>query len=626
MPDNEINRDSQTVKEEKLVAWVMSNVDRWETYRKTNYDDDWAQYERLVEGEWSAVDKSRESERSRLISPALQQAVESTTAELEEAVFGRGNGIWFDVSDDVVDPDKEDMGAVRDLLREDMEMAKMPREIRKAFWNGCVYGTGIGKLIPEDVTEIVPVPEVDPATGVGSTGIQEKKSFKVRFQAINPREFVIDPSARTVDEALGCACIMIKPRHLITDKQRSGVYSDKFLGAYHSEMNDSTGDEETNITEDQVKVVEYYGKVPANLLPDRKGSSDEETLIDYDNTEMVEAFITIGNDTVLLKGVENPLVMKDRPIVAYQHDTVNDNFWGRGVCKKGINGQLALDAELRARIDSMAMTIHPMMAIDATLVPRGFKAEVRPGKVWLANGNPREVFSPLVLGQTNPTTFPQSADLERMVSMGTGAMDSAAPVSQNPRNQTASGMSMMTSQFVKRNKRTMRNIGDDFLDAIVHKTAYRYMQFDTTRYPVMDFKFKVVSGLGIMARELEQGQLTQLLSVINPDSNAFQVVLEGIFDNSSLSNKTELMAALEKDKAGPSPEEQQAMQQKQQEAEAIMKQGAIMDIKETESKVMKNVADAQAKGMNAQTQAAAVDVSRVVAVTNATKEPTKATS
>jgi len=180
MPDNNINRDPQTVREEKLVSFVMSNVDRWETYRKTNYDDDWAQYERLVEGTWSAVDKSRESERSRLISPALQQAVESTVAELEEAVFGRGNGVWFDVSDDVADPDKEDMGAVRDLLREDIEMAKMPREIRKAFWNGSVYGTGIGKLISEDVTELVAVPEVDPMTGVGSTGVQEKKECRRR--------------------------------------------------------------------------------------------------------------------------------------------------------------------------------------------------------------------------------------------------------------------------------------------------------------------------------------------------------------------------------------------------------------------------------------------------------------
>jgi hypothetical protein len=619
MADKMISREPQSARAQALVSWVMDNVDRWETHRQTEYQGEWERFERVVNGEWASIDKNRDSERSRLISPATQQAVEATTAEIEEAIFGRGTGLWFDVSDDVLDEDKEDMGYLRDILREDIEMAKMHQEIRKAVWNGCLYGTGIAKIIVGDVEELVAIPEIDEITGVGTTGTKVVKRFKVSLQAINNKEFAIDPSARTIDDALGCAHIMLKPRHLITAKQKSGVYNDKFLGSFQADSKSISGDAEVSITEDQVKIVEYYGKVPANLLPDQEDSdADSKTLIDTDNTEFVEAFVTIGNDSVELKAVENPMILKDRPIVAYQHDTVNDCFWGRGVPKKGDNPQRALDSELRARIDSMALTVHPMMAVNSTMLPRGFKAEVRPGKVWMANGNPREVFSPLILGQTNATTFPQSADLERMVSMGTGAMDSAAPVSQNPRNQTASGMSMMTSQFVKRSKRTMRNIEEEFLDKIVHKTAWRYMQFDPSRYPVMDYKFKVTSGMGIMARELEQGQLTQLLSVIQPDSNAFQVVLQGIFDNSSLTNKTELLKALEADKQPPSPEQQKAAQ----EAQELAKQAAIMDVKETESKIMKNIADAQAKGMNAQSQAEAVNVSKVSAVHQAlsTKE------
>jgi hypothetical protein len=592
MPEQTINTDMQSQKEQKLASWVMDNVDRWETHRQTEYDDEWEEFERLVEGEWSAADKTRSSERSRLISPAMQQAVESATAEVEEAVFGRGSDRWFDVDDDVADPDKEDMGALRKLLREDIAMAKMHQEMRKTFWNGALYGTGISKLIPEKYVELVPVPQIDPLTGVGTTGAEKVEKFRVKLQAINPKEFAIDPSARTVDEALGCAHIMMKPRHTITSKQKAGVYNDKYLGPYAADSGTVSGDAETNITEDQVKIVEYYGKVPVNLMPNRGGSLDDnDSLIDFDNTELVEAMITIGNNSVLLKAVENPMILKDRPIVAYQHETVNDSFWGRGIAKKGYNPQKALDAELRARIDSMAMTIHPMMGVNSTMLPRGFKAEVRPGKIWLANGNPREVFSPLILGQTNPTTFPQSADLERMVSMGTGSMDTASPVSQNPRNQTASGMSMMTSQFVKRSKRTMRNIEEDYLDRIVHKTAHRYMQFDPSRYPVIDYRFKVTSGMGIMARELEQGQLTQLLSIIPPDSPVFGVILEGIFENSSLTNKTELQAALQKQLAGPSPEQQQM----QQEQMALAKQDAIANVKETESKVVKNLADAKSK-------------------------------
>jgi hypothetical protein len=585
----------------------MDNVNRWEDFRKREYDDAWAEYERLVEGDWAPQDKTRDSERSRLISPAMAQAVESSVAEIEEAVFGRGTGTWFDVADDVADTDKEDMGLLRKILREDIEMAKMHQEMRKTFWNGAVYGTGISKLMPERVTEIVPVPVVDPKTGIGTTSTVTVERFQVKLQAINPKEFVIDPSARSIDEALGCAHIMIKPRHTITAKQKDGVYKDKFLGSYSSGMG---GDDiaETNLTEDQVKIVEYYGKIPARYL--KNGDEEdyqEESLVETDNMEMVEAIVTIGNDQVLLRAVESPMIMKDRPIVAYQHETVNDSFWGRSVCKKGYNPQKALDAELRARVDAMALTVHPMVGINATMLPRGFKAEVRPGKAWLFNGNPREAMEPFTLGNINPNTFPQAADMERMISMGTGAMDTAAPLSTNPRNQTASGMSMMTSQFVKRSKRNMRNIEEEYLTKIVHKTAHRYMQFDPSRYPVMDYKFKVVCGMGIMARELEQGQLTQLLSIIPPDSPVFGVILEGLFENSSLTNKTELKAALAQQLQGPSPEQLQ----QQQEAQELVKQAAVMDIRETESKVIKNLADAKAKGEQ-------IDVSRMQAVTAAT--------
>jgi hypothetical protein len=55
----------------------------------------------LWRGQWSPEDRTRESERSRIVSPALQQAVESSVAELEEATFGRGK--WFDIKDDIHD-------------------------------------------------------------------------------------------------------------------------------------------------------------------------------------------------------------------------------------------------------------------------------------------------------------------------------------------------------------------------------------------------------------------------------------------------------------------------------------------------------------------------------------------
>ena len=61
-------------------------------------------------------------------------------------------------------------------------------------------------------------------------------------------------------------------------------------------------------------------------------------------------------------------------------------------------------------------------------------------------------------------------------------------------------------------------------------------------------------------------------------------------------------------------------QQQQAQAQELAKRAAMMDVRETESKVVKNIADAQSKGMNSQSQAEAVNVSKMVAVTQATQE------
>ncbi len=154
--------------------------------------------------------------------------------------------------------------------------------------------------------------------------------------------------------------------------------------------------------------------------------------------------------------------MGDRPFVSYQHDRVPNKFWGRGIAEKGYNPQKALDAELRARIDALALTTHPMMGVDATRLPRGVKFEVKAGKTILTNGDPRQTLMPLNFGSLAQSTFTEAAELERMVQMGTGAMDSANSNFANPRNSTASGMSMLQAASIKRQKRTIMNFQENF--------------------------------------------------------------------------------------------------------------------------------------------------------------------
>jgi len=93
--------------EETLEGWVIDKCDNWRDHFEANYSEKFEEYYRLWRGQWSAKDRTRDSERSRIVSPALQQAVESSVAELEEATFGRGK--WFDIEDDVYDTEKNDI-------------------------------------------------------------------------------------------------------------------------------------------------------------------------------------------------------------------------------------------------------------------------------------------------------------------------------------------------------------------------------------------------------------------------------------------------------------------------------------------------------------------------------------
>ena len=542
-----------------LSSWVIDRVTQWEEHRDTNYLSKWDEYYRIWRGIWAVEDKTRTSENSRLIAPATQQAIESTVAELEEAIFGRDQ--WFDLRDDINDQDPMDVMVIRRNLQEDLERAKVKDSIVECLLVAAIYGTGIGKINVDEEKQKTLGESPIPDTLTTDTVVYEEDMVTVRVESLTPKQFAIDPSATTIDEALGCAQVVIKPKYEILDMINDGIYEDKPIGSY--DKVDLGFDEDTSsisTDDDKVKITEYWGRVPKKFLSKKASNSDP---FDYDDDELVEAVVIIANDKVVLKATENPYLMGDRPFIAFQLDRVPGKFWGRGIAEKGYNPQKALDAELRARIDALALTTHPMMGVDATRLPRGVKFEVKAGKTILTNGDPRQTLMPLNFGQVAQTTFAQGAEMERMVQMGTGAMDSATSIQGNARNGTASGMSMMQAASIKRQKRTIMNFQENFLIPLIKKTSWRYIQFDPTRYPSGDYKFVAYSSMGIMAKELEMTQMIQLLSMTQQGTEPFAMLLQGIFENSSMSNRDEMKQAIQK-MMQPDPQQQQVQQMAQQ--------------------------------------------------------------
>ena len=597
--------------DESLEDWVMTKAEDWRDNYESNYAEKFDEYYRLWRGIWAAEDQQKQSGRSRIISPALQQAVESNVAEMEEATFGRGK--FFDIQDNYGDKDSQDIQYLRNKLTEDFENTKVRKAVAECLINAAVFGTGVGEIVLEEIKEMAPATQPMMDGQLQAVGVNITDRVVVKLKPVMPQNFLIDPVATSIEDAMGVAIDEFVSPHLVEQLQEQGVYRDTYVGTASTDSDLEPDHEISVYSDDKVRLTKYYGLVPKQLLDEAMDDEDEEVenlSSSDDSGSYVEAVVVIANGGVLLKAEANPYMMQDRPVVAFPLDVVPSMFWGRGVCEKGYNSQKALDTELRARIDALALTIHPMLAIDATKFPRGAKPEVRPGKTILTNGDPREVLQPFNFGQVGQITFAQASSLQQMVQQATGAVDSAGLSGAVNGEATAAGISMSLGAIIKRHKRTLINFQQSFLIPFVTKAAHRYMQFDPENYPVKDYKFNATSTLGIIAREYEVTQLVQLLQTMKQDSPVYPVLLQSIVDNMNLSNREELIASMQQAQQ-PNPQAQQAaMQAQQAQLEFQQSQTAALAAQAQESQ-----ARAQKYSVEAQLEPQEVEIKKIEAIT-----------
>ncbi|HEX5074254.1 MAG TPA: hypothetical protein VFW03_13650 [Gemmatimonadaceae bacterium] len=656
-----------------LRAWVVSRCNSWRDHRRQNYENAWDQYERLWRGFWAPEDQNRRSERSKLVTPALGEAVENIVAEVEEAIWGRGDSFDLKAKFDSEEDAKKIVDDNKTKLKEDLGEGEFNANVGEALINAAVYGSGIGEVVIETFTrreitasvaaeypsprtdttasalgapdlsqlfgpsapqaapsldlgaaggemppqspemaggmppmpapapqtppmmpgmmpEPVPAPyaSANPGPGPMEAKVIEREVSYACLQSVNPRNFLIDPNARTIDKALGCAIEEYVGAHIINKGQKSGMYRKVDVGT-------SAGDTElgadrqveNEYTADKVHVIRYYGLVPKHLIfpPEQmadlsqpatpgdemgqalreaealaEGEGPKEEMVDIDelmsdkkdstepvDSEMIEAIVVIANQSVCIKAAENPYLMKDRPVVAFPWDVVPGRFWGRGVCEKGMVPQRVMDAELRARIDALAYVSAPMMAMDATRLPRGFQLTVRPGKSILTNGKPSDVLMPMHFGQLEQSTFNHSQQLDQMVQRATGSLDVIAMASRAGSGDQRSGStSMMLSGIVKRHKRTLMGFIDRFYVPALRKILWRNMQYNPERYTPRNWDFVASSTMGIIQREYENQTLVQLLNTMEPQSPEYKMILMGVVSNTGLNERRDLIAMLKK--------------------------------------------------------------------------------
>ena len=586
---------------ETIEAWVQGKVDSW----REDYDDRYADDHRAYYRQWRGVtdEDNVSSKRSRFRSPATAQAVEESCAEVDMSM----HPVLFDIQDDYVDRqsgEAQDIMLLRNLLNEDVAAAKIQPAISESILIAAIYGSVVAEVeLAESVTQKVATRPVMDGAAV-QIGVEMKERVQVRLRPLLPQNVLIDPNATTVDNAMGVAIDEYVGAESILEGKESGAYlEDADVGAVtDNEWELSPDQDTTGVSDNRVRRVKYFGLVPRHLLKEADALDiDLEDLkveplggvdIEAEESYYVEAIVVLGNGT-LLSAVANPYLMQDRPLVSFQWDNVPSRFWGRGVVEKARSSQLALDMEIRSRIDALALTIHPMLAIDATRMPRGADTSIRPGKMLKVNGNPAEILQPFKFGDVSQMSFEQASQLQGMVQQATGAINATGQPAQGQGGTGAIAMQLGSS--MKRHKRTLTNFQTCFLIPLIQKIAHRYMQFDPETYPVGDYKFNCTGSLGLIAREYETSQLSFLLQTMGSDSPLYATVLESIVENMNLSNREGMIAKL---KEANQPDPAAAEQQKQKHEMDVRIQATTLKALDGEAAASM----AKAENMRAQTQ------------------------
>jgi len=586
----------QTSAREALKDWIIPKVQEWEKDRQQKLDVEWQKYLK----KWSQRDDQKKSvdgkmKRSNLVSPALTQAVEDAAADIEESILGKE--AWFDLSDDFVDQKDEGWQKIRKMLLDDADEADVPGALMENFFLGALYGTMIGKVVVEEATMQKLAKRSGPNKGETTEGVDEETFVRVKLEPVLPYQFVIDTAVNRhgkagIEMALGMAHRLYRPKHIIVGKQHDEIkdegevaveatyYQTPLLAESAQDL--TTGPLGTLPVEgdESVLITEYHGLVPRALLEaaikDKSKAPDE-----IDTRDMVESIVTIANDAFLLKARENKTLKGKRAFVAAPWDVVPGSFWGRGIGDKAYTSQETLDEFLRGQVDAMKYSVYPMMGIDNRRIPARVRLEWGPGREIRVNGPPSEALQAITMPTPAPGTFVLTGEMERHIQMATGTTGSGGQQARGSQG-TLGGQSIAAAGLVKRTNRTIRLISKNFLNPLVEVMYLRQVEFNQEKYQFNDVTFRVRSAAGMIAREVENQQIVQMLQFIPPGSGPFWLLLGRAVENMGAKDKGEMAQAigqLVNQSQQPNPQEQ------------IEEARSVADLKEVQTRTTKKEAD-----------------------------------
>ena len=429
MPKNKLDEKDYTPREKVLEAFREGH-----DYRKSNYDKRWDKYH----AQYRSVlpDKTTYPYMARLFIPYSFFSVETIIPRMVSAVF-ESDPVVSVLPQMIEDVQRSKiMEIVINYQLKRMDMFNTYVEMAK---NACVYGTAVGKVDWEtkfqrkkrlkkntitnfDGSEDTAIEEDE--NGKPVTETYELKTFDgPMVTAISPYDFVIEPRAKSIDDAQYCIMISQPTYKHLEDMEKIGVYK--------------------NVKKLKTIAAKILAKDNKNIYKDVDISNPDTftiptntrfTLYEYWENDRV---IVLAEEEVILRDEPNPYWHCKKPFVDARLCIDPGFYWGIGLMEMIECLQSELNDVRNQRLDNIKLAMNCMWKVE-----RGAQVDLEdlysePGAVFLTNYN--DGIAPIEVKDVTGSAFADAKQIEEDIMNTLGTYDYARGKESSDR-ETATGI------------------------------------------------------------------------------------------------------------------------------------------------------------------------------------------
>ena len=355
-----------------------------------------------------------------------------------------------------------------------------------------------------------------------------KKTGRVKIESIPPEEFLIDRSAKTIEDADFVSHKVLMTR---SDLVAMGYPQDEIdelpksdLDIYNDEQNVRLTDVDdynissaTDTTTEKVLVYESYVKY------------------DYDEDGIAELrkIVSAGSDG---NHILSNMPCDSVPFVTITPIPMPHRFYGRSIAELVEDVQLMKSTVMRQLLDNMYLTNNNRVAVMDGMVNMDDLLTTRPGGIVRTKQPPNQVMQPLQAQPISQQAFPLLSYLDSVREGRTGVSKEAQGLSPDTLNaKTATGVNALMQQTQMRSELIARVFAETGVKSLFKKIFELMVKYQDKEKIIMmsnqyvpvrptewkdRFNISIVVGLGTGSKEQ---QTIMLNSILERQLQAFQI-------------------------------------------------------------------------------------------------------